>query len=56
VEVPMAKKSERRNKKDPESRGNKGAIMSGDDAAKSKSPGKVHIHEHRTIQKKRSSK
>lgn len=32
----MAKKGERRNKKDPNALGNKGSVMSGDDTAKSK--------------------
>lgn len=47
----MAKKSERRNKKNPEALGGKGAIMIGDDSAKSKKPAKANIHERRTIQK-----
>jgi hypothetical protein len=52
----MAKKGERRNKKDPDSRGSKGAIMNGDNASDSKSPAKPHIHEKRTIQKNRGTK
>jgi hypothetical protein len=52
----MAKKGARRNKKDPESRGNKGSTMSGDNAKDSKSPAKPNIHERRTIQKHRANK
>jgi hypothetical protein len=49
----MTKKGNRRNKKDPDSLGNKGAIMNGDDAEKSKGPVKPNIHEKRTVQKNR---
>jgi hypothetical protein len=52
----MAKKGERRNKKKPNALGNKGAIMSGDDSNKSKSPARPNIHERRTIQKKKGSR
>ena len=49
----MTKKGDRRNKKDPDSLGNKGSIMNGDDAGKSKGAAKPNIHERRTVQKNR---
>jgi hypothetical protein len=52
----MARKGERRNKKDPTERGNKGSIMSGDDAAESKLIRRPNVVEKRNSLRRQSQR